>query len=65
MVVVLADLLFTAAYLPTRDVGILLLMAVVGLGFGFYVRRTGGLPAVAVAHGLMAAGALVVWPLLG
>jgi membrane protease YdiL (CAAX protease family) len=62
--VVLADLLFVAAYLPTRDVGLILVMAVAGLGFGFHVRRTGGLASVAVAHGLLAAGALVVWPAL-
>jgi membrane protease YdiL (CAAX protease family) len=60
--VVLADLLFAAAYLPTGDDGLLLVMAVLGLGAGFYVWRTGGLAAVAVAHGLLAAGALVVWP---
>ena len=60
--IVLADLLFVAAYLPTRDAGLIAVMAVVGLGFGWYVRRTGGLGAVAVAHGLLAAGALVFWP---
>ncbi|MCU1620878.1 MAG: amino terminal protease family protein [Modestobacter sp.] len=63
--VVLADVLFVAAYLPTRDVGLIVWMAVLGLGAGYYVRRTGGLTAVAVAHGLMAAGALVIWPALG
>jgi membrane protease YdiL (CAAX protease family) len=60
-----ADLLFVAAYLPTRDVGLIIWMAVLGLGAGYYVRRTGGLTAVAVAHGLLAAGALVIWPALG
>ncbi|MCW2675678.1 MAG: putative metal-dependent rane protease [Modestobacter sp.] len=63
--VVLADLLFSAAYLPTRDVGLVAVMAVAGLGAGFYVRRTGGVAAVAIAHGLLAAGALAVWPALG
>jgi len=60
--VLLADLLFTAAYLPTRDVGLVAVMAVLGLAAGLYVRRTGGLVAVAVAHGLLAAGALALWP---
>ena len=60
--VVLADVLFTAAYLPTRDAGLVLVMAVLGLASGWYVHRTRGLAAVAVAHGLLAAGALVVWP---
>ena len=63
--VVLADLLFAAAYLPTRNAGLVAVMAVAGLGAGFYVRRTGGLAAVAIAHGLLAAGALAVWPVLG
>jgi uncharacterized protein len=61
---VVADVLFTAAYLPTRDAGFIATMAVVGLGFGYYVRRTGHLAAVATAHGLLAAGAVAVWPVL-
>jgi membrane protease YdiL (CAAX protease family) len=60
--VVLADVLFVAAYLPVRDPGVLAFMAVVGLAFGEYVRRTRLLAPVAIAHGLMAAGALVVFP---
>jgi hypothetical protein len=40
-------------------------MAVLGLAAGFYVRQTLSLTPVAVAHGLLAAGALVVWPLWG
>jgi membrane protease YdiL (CAAX protease family) len=63
--VVLADLLFTAAYLPTHEAGLILAMAVLGLAAGFYVRQTLSLTPVAVAHGLLAAGALVVWPLWG
>jgi membrane protease YdiL (CAAX protease family) len=61
---VVADVLFVAAYLPTRDVGFIAAMAAIGLGFGYYVSRTGHLAAVATAHGLMAAGALVLWPVL-
>ncbi len=62
--VVLADVLFVAAYLPVRDAGVLGFMAVLGLAFGWYVRRTRLLAPVAIAHGLMAAGALVIWPAL-
>ena len=61
---VVADVLFTAAYLPTRDAGFIATMAVVGLGFGYYVSRTGRLAAVATAHGLLAVGAVAVWPIL-
>jgi uncharacterized protein len=60
--VVLADVLFAAAYLPTRNGELVLVMASLGLGAGLYVRRTGSLVPVAVAHGLLAAGALAVWP---
>jgi membrane protease YdiL (CAAX protease family) len=62
--VVLADVLFVAAYLPVRDPGTLVFMGVLGLAFGEYVRRTRLLAPVAIAHGLMAAGALVVCPLI-
>jgi membrane protease YdiL (CAAX protease family) len=62
--VVLADVLFVAAYLPVRDPGTLVFMGVLGLAFGEYVRRTRLLAPVAIAHGLMAAGALVVFPLI-
>ena len=60
--IVLADVVFAAMYLPTRDTAALAALAAFGLFWGWYVRRTGGLAAVAIAHGLMAAGALVVWP---
>ncbi len=60
--VVLADLLFATAYLPNQEAELVLVVAVLGLGAGLYVRRTGNVAAVAVAHGLLAAGALVVWP---
>ena len=62
---IVADVLFTAAYLPSRDAGLIAYMALVGLGFGYFVQRTGGLWAVATAHGLLAAGAVAVWPVLG
>jgi membrane protease YdiL (CAAX protease family) len=60
--VLLADALFAAMYLPTRDPGAVFWIALIGLFWGWYVRRTGGLRTVAVAHGLLAAGALVIWP---
>ncbi len=62
--VVLADVLFVAAYLPTGDPGVLAFMAVLGLAFGEYVRRTRLVAPVAIAHGLLAAGALVVFPVI-
>ncbi len=60
--VVLADILFVAAYLPVRDPGVLAFMAVFGLAAGEWVRRTRLVTPVAIAHGLVAAGALVIWP---
>ena len=59
---VVTAILFTAAYLPSRDPAVLAVIAPLGLAFGWYVARTGRVASVAVAHGLMAAGALVVWP---
>lgn len=63
--VVLADVLFVAAYLPVGDPGVLVFMAVLGIAFGWYLRRTRLLAPVAIAHGLMAASALVIWPAIG
>jgi membrane protease YdiL (CAAX protease family) len=60
--VVLTAALSTAVYLPTGDARVLIGMAAAGLAWGWYVRRSGGLAAVAVAHGFLAGGALFVWP---
>jgi uncharacterized protein len=60
--VLLADVVFAAMYLPTRDAVALLGMAGLGLFWGWYVWRTGEVVTVAVAHGMLAAGALVFWP---
>ncbi len=60
--VVVTAILFAAAYLPSRDPAALAVIAPVGLAFGWYVARSGRVAPVALSHGLMAAGALVVWP---
>jgi membrane protease YdiL (CAAX protease family) len=62
--VVLADVVFVAALLPVRDAGVLAFMAVLGLAGGWYVYLTRMLTPVAIAHGLLAAGALVIWPVV-
>jgi membrane protease YdiL (CAAX protease family) len=60
--VVLTSVLYAAAYLPSHDVAVIGVTAALGAAAGWYVRRTRLLVPVMVAHGLAAAGALVVWP---
>lgn len=60
----LTAVLHAAAYLPTRDLRVVAAVAALGAVAGWYVRRSGSLWPVVVAHGSAAAGALVVWPAL-
>jgi membrane protease YdiL (CAAX protease family) len=60
--VVLADTLFAATYLGSGSPAYAVFMALFGLACGWWVRRTGSVAGAAVAHGLLAAGVLVVWP---
>jgi membrane protease YdiL (CAAX protease family) len=62
--VVVTAVLSAATYLPTRDPGVVVVMAVVSLALGWYVRRTGWLSPAVVAHGLLATGALVLWSVM-
>jgi membrane protease YdiL (CAAX protease family) len=55
--------LFAAVYLGTDSVAAIAFFSLVGLAFAVYVERTRSLLAVAVAHGVLALGLLVVWPL--
>jgi membrane protease YdiL (CAAX protease family) len=59
---VVANLLFTAAYLPTQSLPVILLMAAAGLLFGWSVERTGSLWPAMAGHGLLAVTATVIWP---
>jgi uncharacterized protein len=58
----LASVTFAATYLGTHSAGYVALVAAVGLAFGICVHRTGSLAGVGLAHGLLSAGAVVVWP---
>jgi len=57
----LADVLFAATYLGSGSWAYTVFMAAFGLACGWWVRRTGSVAGAAVAHGLLAAGVLVVW----
>lgn len=59
-----ASTLFAATYIGTLSPAFVLYMGVLGLWFGWWVRRTGSLWGVALAHGLLATGAVLVWPIV-
>lgn len=56
--------LFVVAYIGSLSVTFVVLMALVGLFFGWCVRRTGSIWGVVLAHSLWVIGALMIWPLL-
>jgi uncharacterized protein len=57
-----STMLFTAAYLGTRDLAFIPFVALIGLLFGACARRTGSIAGTTIAHALLLAGLLVVWP---
>jgi membrane protease YdiL (CAAX protease family) len=59
-----ANALFAATYMGSSSAAYGAFMATFGLACGWWVRRTGSLAGAAVGHGLLAAGLLVVWPVL-
>lgn len=59
-----ASLLFAAAYLGSGSAEAAAFFALVGVLAGAWVQRTGDLAGVAASHGLLAAGLIVVWPVL-
>ncbi|HEX5504966.1 MAG TPA: type II CAAX endopeptidase family protein [Thermomicrobiales bacterium] len=62
--VVWTSTLFAAMYIGTRSPLAVLFMGGVGLLFGYWVERTGSLWGVVLAHGLLATGAVLIWPVL-
>jgi membrane protease YdiL (CAAX protease family) len=50
--------------LGSRSIAVVAVFAGLGLLFGWWAGRTGSILGVAVAHGLVAAGLVVVWPLV-
>lgn len=57
------SLLFVAAYLGALPAGYVVFVAAFGLAFAWLVDRTRSLLGVAIAHGLLNIGMLLVWPL--
>jgi membrane protease YdiL (CAAX protease family) len=57
-----ATLLFAAFHLDTEHLAYVPFAAAYGLAFGLAVRRTGSLAGVAMAHGLLTVGLIIVWP---
>jgi membrane protease YdiL (CAAX protease family) len=62
--VLFANLLFTAVYLASGSVVAVLVAAGGGALAGWWTRRTGSVAGAALAHGVLAAGYLVLWPAL-
>lgn len=59
-----ANAVFAATYLGSASAAYAILMTAFGLACGWWVHRTGSLVGAAVGHGLLAAGLLVIWPVL-
>jgi CAAX protease family protein len=57
-----STLVFVVAYLGVRPAAYVVFIGAVGLAFAWLVERTGSLLGVAVAHGLLNVGLIVVWP---
>jgi membrane protease YdiL (CAAX protease family) len=62
--VVIANLLFSSTYLASGSVAVVLAAVVGGWLAGWAAQRTGIVVGVAAAHGFIAAGYLVLWPVL-
>jgi uncharacterized protein len=62
--VVLACVLYGAAYLGTDSVAAVVYFTLLGIAFAIHVERTDSLVDVAAAHGAVNLGLLVVWPLI-
>jgi membrane protease YdiL (CAAX protease family) len=62
--VLFAAILFGATYLASGSVDVVLAAAMGGALAGWWARRTGSVAGVGVAHGVLAAGYLVLWPAL-
>jgi membrane protease YdiL (CAAX protease family) len=62
--VLLSSILFSSLYLSSLSPSYFLLVSLAGLYFGYCAYTTRSLGGVAVAHGLMNIGLIVIWPLL-
>jgi membrane protease YdiL (CAAX protease family) len=62
--VLVGDALFAATYLGAASPGYAAFMAAFGLACGWWVQRTGSVAGAAFGHGLLAAGVLVIWPVV-
>jgi membrane protease YdiL (CAAX protease family) len=59
-----ANILFAAMYFASGSVAVVVAAAVGGALAGWWKRRSGSVAGVALAHGVLAAGYLVLWPAL-
>lgn len=60
----ISALVYVVMYVGTFAWGYILMMAVVGIFFGWHAKRTNSLWGVTIAHSLMMAGILIYWPLI-
>ncbi|MBA3330112.1 MAG: CPBP family intramembrane metalloprotease [Actinobacteria bacterium] len=57
-----SSVLFAIVYLDVRPAAYAAFVVAVGIAFGVVVARTRSVLGVAIAHGLLAVGAVVLWP---
>jgi membrane protease YdiL (CAAX protease family) len=62
--IIYSSAVYTITYIDWLSVNYLLMAALLGLYFGWCVRRTGSLWGVMLAHGILNIGMLLVWPLI-
>lgn len=63
--VLISSLLFATVYLGALSVAYIVFVALVGLLFGWSVRRTGSIWGVVGAHSLISVGVAYIWPHVG
>jgi membrane protease YdiL (CAAX protease family) len=57
-----SSILFATMYIGSLSLSYVIFMGLVGLFFSWCVYRTASLWGVTLAHGVMMAGMLLVWP---
>jgi len=60
--VLCSSLLFATMYIGSLSLAYLCFMAIVGLFFGYCVKKTGSIGGVILAHSVMTIGQIVIWP---
>jgi membrane protease YdiL (CAAX protease family) len=62
--VLFSSALFAIMYISSLSLGYVFFIGLVGLFFGWCVKRTGSIWGVMLAHSVLAIGMLLVWPIL-